>query len=302
MVELKILLVTNKLYRGNLDNGWLHFYLPLKEMGHDVQFFDTTNKEEDLLERVEEQKTEFVFCILTGDENIAPYEPWEELEYLTKKGDRIVFNWFCDDTWRYDTFSKKVAKYFTHYSTPEPSYVERYKEDGLNNIILMNWHCNLSLYENVAKRERVYDISFIGYLNQHRKAFIENSDIPISIFNKISHEELVEKLFQTRIGLNLSINDNDIEKKTQMKLRMFEVPSAGAMLLTQYHEGIEYFYEIDKEIITFKDLYEYNEKLKFLLKNEKLVKKISTNGYKRFIKEHESKKRLGTLIEKVENK
>jgi spore maturation protein CgeB len=302
LVILKILLVTNKLYRGNLDNGWLHFYLPLKEMGYEVEFFDTTSKDDNLLKKVEDQKTDFVFCCLTGDKTIAPYEPWEELKYLTEKGNRIVFNWFCDDTWRYETFSKKAANHFTHYSTPEPSYVEKYKKDGLTNVILMNWHCNLSFFEKMAKPDRIYDISFIGYLNQHRKAFIEKSNIPVNTFSGLTHDELILKHLQTKIGLNLSINYNDIEKKTQMKLRMFEVPAAGGLLLTQHHDGIEQFYEIDKEIITFKNSYEYNEKLKFLLRNENIVKKISQNGYSRFLREHESKKRLSSLINQIYGK
>jgi spore maturation protein CgeB len=87
-----------------------------------------------------------------------------------------------------------------------------------------------------------------------------------------------------------------------MKLRMFEVPAAGGLLLTQHHDGIEQFYEIDKEIITFKNSYEYNEKLKFLLRNENIVKKISQNGYSRFLREHESKKRLSSLINQIYGK
>ena len=84
-----------------------------------------------------------------------------------------------------------------------------------------------------------------------------------------------------------------------MKLRLFEVPAARGLLLTEYHEAIESFYEVDKEIITFKTYDEFIKKTSFLLKNPKVVEQIAQNGYNRFIKEHESKIRLSNILEKI---
>ena len=80
---------------------------------------------------------------------------------------------------------------------------------------------------------------------------------------------------------------------------MFEVPAAKGLLLTEYHDGIEEYYEIDKEIVTFKTYNEFVEKAKILNKNPKLVKSIALNGFERFKTHHESKIRLKKLLEDI---
>ena len=98
---MKILLVSNKTYRGILDGSWWYLYLPLKDMGHEVYFYDTVDPlEKDFKAVVENFKPEIIFCCLTGNLGIAPSEPWEELLEETNNGRSITFNWFCDDTWR----------------------------------------------------------------------------------------------------------------------------------------------------------------------------------------------------------
>jgi len=77
------------------------------------------------------------------------------------------------------------------------------------------------------------------------------------------------------------------------------VPAGGGLLFTQYHPGIEEYYEIDKEIMTFESVSEYNQKVKFLLNNHKLLKHISEKGHKRFLKEHDSKIRLDKILKQV---
>ena len=85
-----------------------------------------------------------------------------------------------------------------------------------------------------------------------------------------------------------------------MKQRMFEIPAGGGLLMTEYHYGIEQFFEIDKEIITFKTYDELHKKTNFLLRKPKILEKIATNGYKRFLKEHDSKIRLQKILQEIE--
>ena len=70
---MKILLVSNKTYRGFLDGSWWNLYLPLKDMGHEVYFYDTVEPlEKDFKAVVEKFKPEIIFCCLTGNRGIAP--------------------------------------------------------------------------------------------------------------------------------------------------------------------------------------------------------------------------------------
>lgn len=302
---MKIILVTNKTLVRNgiprLDAGYWNFYLPLLELGHQVYFYDITDPlEKNFSKVVENQKPDLIFCMLTGNMLVGKYEPLEEIEKETKSGRTITFNWFCDDSWRYETYSRNICKYFTFCSTPEPSYVYRYKQDGYDNILLGNWHTNTSIYPtNITKN---IDVGFVGNIgNQRRNGLykILQSGVNVKNAHGISQEDLLLFYSQSRIGINFSLNENDKNKKTQMKLRMFEVPAARTLLLTEYHETIENFFEIDKEIIVFREENEMIQKMLFLLKNNNILEKISQNGYERVIKEHDSRIRLSKILEQI---
>jgi spore maturation protein CgeB len=125
--------------------------------------------------------------------------------------------------------------------------------------------------------------------------------MPVENIFGVSIEELFISHSKTKMGVNLSTNDNDALGQTQMKGRMFEIPAGAGLLVTEYHEAIENFYEIDKEIITFKTPDEFNKKVGFLLRHPKVVKKLASNGYKRFLKEHDSKVRLRSILQQIRN-
>ena len=86
-----------------------------------------------------------------------------------------------------------------------------------------------------------------------RQFFIEAlkaEGIGINNPTNVSLEDMVWAYSDSKIGINFS--KNPANNNTQMKQRMFEIPAAGSMLLSEYHENLENCYDIDKEIVTFK--------------------------------------------------
>ena len=86
-----------------------------------------------------------------------------------------------------------------------------------------------------------------------------------------------------------------------MKLRIFEAVCAGALLITEYVDGLEDFFELGKEIISFETKEEAAEKIKYYLtyENENEREEIAKAGYQRFLKDHTSKIRLTKLLETI---
>ena len=173
---MKILLTTNKtLSNGKntwVDGGYYNVYLPLKDLGHEVYFWDTVKPEELNYQKVvDEFKPDLIFACITGDLSIAPSEKIavEKIAEITKKGNIKTFNWFCDDTWRFDNWSKNVCKLFTVCSTPEPECVQKYKDINYDNIIVGGWHTNYKYYpaESIEKK---YDVTFVGQINNPDRA------------------------------------------------------------------------------------------------------------------------------------
>ena len=95
------------------------------------------------------------------------------------------------------------------------------------------------------------------------------------------------------------LNDNDILKKRQMKLRIFETTCAKSLLLTENVENIEMYYEPNKEIISFENLEECSQLINYYLNNESEALRISQNGRNRFLKDHTSKNRLKNIINQI---
>lgn len=302
---MKILLVINKTYPrpegSRIDGGYWSVYLPLLSMGHDVYFYDTVNpKEKDFSKIVENYKPDLIFCCMTGDANLTPYEPWEEIKKETESGRTKTFNWFCDDTWRFANFSSIACKYFSVCSTPEKEFLAEYKKIGYDNIFVGMWHTNIDLYPTSV--DKAYDMSFIGNKNNQRitmENMFKHNNLDVKFFSGLSHEDMMLTHAKSKIGLNFSMNTNSTPPRTQMKARMFEVPAANTLLLTEYHDGIEEYFEIDKEIITFTNEYEMLEKYKTIIKHDSIIKEISKNGYNRFMKEHESKVRLAKVLDQI---
>ena len=310
---MKILLTTNKtllnLVTGKtwVDGGYYNTYLPLKDMGHDVYFWDTYNPDEpDYLKVVDQFQPDLIFCCVTGDPRITPYEinALEVISDITENSNIKTFNWFCDDTWRFDSFSSKACWFFNACSTPEPDYVEHYKQIGYENIIVGGWHTNQNFYPK-QKVEKIYDITFIGQINNlDRKNYIDhlrNNGLRVEAFHGLSHEEMMSVLCQSKIGINFSKNYNGRPIRTQMKLRPFEIAAAtGTMVLSEYHHGLEYFFDINKEIVCFTNAEEMLQKATALLNDDALRKKIALNGNKRFISEHSSHKRMEYILKEIE--
>ena len=311
---MKILLALNKtLTNGKstwIDGGYYNVFLPLVDQGHTVQLYDTANPESPNPEKViEDFKPDLIWTCLTGNSAMTPAEPkaLEAIKKQTEKGNCTTFNWFCDDTWRFDNFSSVVCEHFHVCSTPEPSYIEKYKEIGYNNIILGGWHVNYNFYQKQSQ-DKLYDVVFIGQINNHDRlnglrALLRN-DIDVSVGRGLSHEEMVQKMCQSKVGINFSKNFNGGSKggaKTQMKARPFEIAAANSLVFTEYHEGIEEFFDIDKEIICFKGQDEMIQKCKILLKNDKLLKKISLSGHERFKKDHASHVRVQNILKEIKS-
>jgi len=298
---MKILLVTNQSYpRKNgyeTDVGLFYLYEPLISLGHEVYFYDTVNPEvPDFDKIIREFSPDLVFCCLTGNLRITPYEPWANILKLTRLGRAKTFNWFCDDTWRFDSFSRQACWHFDYCSTSEPSFLEKFKEIEYNNILLGGWYANSKYY---PETEKDMELSFVGGMNEDREKFFSHSKVPVTLAEDLSISGLFDFYCRSKIGINLSVNANDPEKKTQMKQRVFELAAANCVVLTEYHEGVEEFFDIDKEIVTFSDATDFEKKVNYLHSNPDKAKEIALNGHKRFLKDHESKVRLKKLLEDI---
>lgn len=136
----------------------------------------------------------------------------DTIEQLSKKC--ITLNWFCDDHWRFDDYSRHVAPKLTYSVTTDKYSIQKYKQIGVKNVILSQWATH-EYVENVDvyNVDYEYDVSFIGGKNVTREWYVhelKKQGINIECFGagwprgRLPYEELKNVFRKSKINLNLS--------------------------------------------------------------------------------------------------
>lgn len=176
---------------------------------------------EKLLETVYREKPDLCFFFLFTDEFKK-----EVIEEITRKNGAITFNWFADDHWRFDNFSKYWAPYFNWVATTDSRAIEKYQKIDCKNVIKTQWGCNHFLYKPL-NLPKIYDVTFIGQPHGERKKIIEKikrANINIECWGKgwpnrkVSQGEMIRIFSQSKINFNLTKSSGNINLKELAKI------------------------------------------------------------------------------------
>ena len=72
---------------------------------------------------------------------------------------------------------------------------------------------------------------------------------------------------------------------------MFEITGIGSCLVTNYGSNLKDIFEEDKEVITYKNMNEAEDKIKFLMNNPKVAEEVARNGQKKTLSKHTTNQR-----------
>lgn len=298
--KLKIFFVKSKYDYGDKtrglsfeENNFLH---SLVHDGYEIAAFDplSTMKKYGkqmmnriLLESVYRWNPDIVFFVLFKNE----IEFNTLLEIKDNMGIKTI-NWFCDDHWRFDNFSKYYAPYFSYVVTTYKKAVEKYKKIGCTNVILSQWACNHHLYRKLNLPYK-YDVTFVGQPHGDRPKIIKKlkkAGIAVETFGfgwangRVNTYEMIKIFNQSKINLNLSNASRG--QINQIKGRDFEIPGCAGFMLTGYNEDLADYFSIGDEIVVYEDVDDLIEKINYFLIHEKEREAIKEKGYERVVKEH----------------
>ena len=161
---------------------------------------------------------------------------------------------------------------------------------------------------NSLPKKKEYGLTFIGGIGsfhkqreKYLKALIKNTNIKIwgygyksknpiknilkqiksgFIYNKVYQGEAWGKDMLKILALSkITFNAHgDIAIGHAVNMRMFEATGVGTLLLTEYAEGIEEFFEPGKEIICYQNINEAIEKINYFLEHDEEREKIAKAG------------------------
>lgn len=171
--------------------------------------------------------------------------------------------------------------------------LEKYVVEGATPIYLPEG-ANPLLHRPYDDEKKVYDVSFVGQCYGNRPATVDmlrKAGIKVEVFGPgwpngpLSTEEMVRTWSRSRI--NLGFGGVQGHKETFcLKGRDFEVPMSGGLYLTEHHDELLPFYDVGREIVTYKDQQELVDKIRWLLSNPEKADAIRRAGRERALCEH----------------
>lgn len=180
-------------------------YFPFDEL---LQKLGKETMNDELIRIALKTKPDLCFFFLFRDE-IKP----STLKKLTSMG-LTTFNWFADDHWRFEIFSRYYAKYFSFVSTTDINALQKYQKMGYKNVIKTQWACNNFLYKPTISN-KYYDVTFIGQKYGNRESIVNavrNKEIEVRCWGKnwegdrISQKDMIKTFSQSKINLNFSFS------------------------------------------------------------------------------------------------
>lgn len=333
---MRTLCVLSKYDYGFRERGlspeYLYFYDILERNGYDVKLFDFLSllsscgkkrMNEMLIETVNSFKPDLMLTYLFRDEIEI-----ETLETITNGGSTTTLGYFGDDEWRFDDFSSKYAKGFKWIVTADKQAVEKYRRIGCHNVIHKKTGANHYFFRKSGLPE-MYNCTFVGGARLERVRLfnrLKKDGVSVKcwgtgwemsfldrIANRLLHspkrmvakssrsrltfEEMSSVFEQSRINLNFSRSYRG--DRRQIKGRCFEVTCSGGFLLSEYIEGIEEYFVVDKEIVCFDSYSEMLDKIKFYLSHESERRQIAESGYRRTLSEHTAERRLHEVFKDI---
>ncbi len=174
-----------------------------------------------LLATVDSVRPDVCFFVLFNDE-IAR----ETIERISRRSGVRTVNWFADDHWRFESFSRHWATAFNFVTTTDAAAVEKYRRHGVETVIHTQWGFNPFRYRarHIACDGKV---AFVGQVHSHRRDLVrrlESSGFSVSCWGlgwpngRLPFDDMVKLFSRSAISLNFAESSLAMNGKSLAKV------------------------------------------------------------------------------------
>ncbi|MGY3718626.1 CgeB family protein [Sutcliffiella cohnii] len=233
----------------------------------------------------------------------------EVMEEVKKKCTVIGFTLSDPDV--FSTVSR-YAHLFDYHTTNSTKSYKLYKEQGHRNIHYLPFGVDSRFFQaRVVDPKYSSDVSIIGHYRPTRldiaKALLDEKfhvkifgrDWPIRSEGPVHDDEWFKAMYSTKIIVNFPKTGAGY---TNVKVGVFEAAATGRLIMTEYFDEMEDFFEYDKEIVGYRDKEDLIKKIYYFLENPAKARIIAQAGRRRCLQEHTWKKRLNSFLTSIEIK
>lgn len=326
---MRILYIAMRHEYGDADRGLsfeeMNFRSSLEGMGHELTAFDFMGRvksvgvarmREEVIALARDTEPDLAFFFLFTDQ----FDP-ATIEAVGRAGGCPTVNWFADDHWRFEGFTRHLAPAFDLAVTTDPDSLPKYALLADTRVHLSQWACNRYSYGRVTSELR-HDVTFVGQPHGDRKQTVASLGVagfPVDCWGfgwpagPIEHAEMVEVFASSRINLSLS-NSSAVPgliprlrrllhfnppppRPPQIKGRNFEVPGCGGFLLTERVPHLERYFELDREVAVFDGVDDLLDKVRYWLGHDEERQQVADAGYRRVLSEHTYDHRFAAIFD-----
>lgn len=168
-------------------------------------FTDPDRLQREILLAAEANNPDFIFFALMRD------EVWPRTLRLLAKRWRTV-NWFADDLWRFESFTRNIAPLLSHCLTIDKFSLPAYHQIGCRKVFATQWGATL-IDSSKDAQSYDYDVSFVGSWTSVRAWYVQaikEAGIRVECFGsgwpngRVGIDEMHRIVRRSKISLNLS--------------------------------------------------------------------------------------------------
>ncbi len=118
----------------------------------------------------------------------------------------------------------------------------------------------------------------------------------INIRGTVDYNIDMPKVFnQSKINMNFTIRNI----RSGLPLRIWDILAAGGFLLTNFQAEIPYFFENQKDIVYYENLYDMQKKAEYYLAHDDERMMIAANGHKKVNEFHSYHQRIAAILSAI---
>ena len=308
----------------------MNFRSSFEGMGHEVHPFDFRQRYDAV--GPDEMGRELVALAADISPDLAFFFLFEKeippdtIRAVGSAGGCPTMNWFADDHWRFDGFTRRYAPAFDWSITTDRGALPKYRAMGYKGALLSQWAVNRYAYRKTAQSLE-HEVTFVGLPHSNRReviAGLRESGYDVQCWGdgwpngRIDHSQMVHIFGASAINLNLSNSSTPPRtlrwrlgalargrwaeagrarpRPSQIKGRTFEVPGSGGFLLTEAVPHLEEFFVPGREVGVFTDPDDLAEQVGHWLNHAEERAAVAEAGHRRALAEHTYDHRFAAIF------
>ncbi len=246
----------------------------------------------------------------------------------------LTINWYCNASYQLHLV-RNISPHYNYCLVPEKYRLADYRSLGATPIYCQE-AANPARYRPCAVPQE-FDVTFVGQCYADRAEqvmWLRDRGVDVRVWGPrweyhvqprlrnplkrflgkprglprhvvggiLSDAELVEMYSRSKINLGFSTcgeTHRTGERIVQIRLRDFEVPMSGGFYLVEHLEELKEFFELGREIETYRSREEMLDKIRFYLAHEEPRERIRRAGRARCLRDHTWQRRFADVFQRI---